>query len=519
MTERIDLTADLVDFDADTRTLTLRIVPYGPTITHKGVKQRFTRVDVPDDVTIPFTSEHPTRVSDLAGKLVAHEQRDDGLYGTVKLSNTTAGNDLYTLAADGLLTDVSGGVWITTDDFDAETDTSVRTGTLDHVAATLKGAFGGTEPASRVLAVHTIDKGEPAMTDPITEPAATFDLDELQDEVRQLRQSIETFGQPPKPARRPEAWEVFAAVLKHRALQDDSGLRTLQEEYALDPTPGVSGGTGDAEGIIPADWWAGGLVDVRGGWRPFFNRLGSMPYPKFGTSMGFGRVVSGPTAAVRAAQDGDSETSPMVVEADSATIQWFDGAGRIPLELIEQSDPAVMQVFYGRLVAAVNAQIENYAVDTIVAGGTATTAVLTLSTYAALVSDLITTSEAIRAATDMPGDLLACSTSDWIELLSLVDGNDRRLFSTQGIQNADGSGLLTAQSVDIGGVTAFHAPDLAESCQFNTTAAKGTDRAPRRVQNVHVEKMGVEVGILGSAIVAPMIAGGIQYYAAALPGA
>lgn len=528
MGDMTDLTlpTEVLAFDADKRTLDLRIIPYGVEITHWGTRQQFTNVEVPDDAVVRFTVEHPDSLMATVGKLISHEQRPDGLYGTVKLANTTQANDLYSLARDGLVSDVSAGVIVVDDHHDPETDVHTRTGILDHVAATMRGAFG---QGARVLAVHSHDDNEGddmptnddegTPTDPVAftreEAMELFDTSNLEDEIRQMRVMLDGIGKAPESAKeRPEAYEVFGAVVKARITSDDGPIRKLLEEYALVASPGTSGGSSAAEGLIPADWWTGGLVNVKGGWRPLFNRLGSMPYPTRGTSVGYGKVVSGPTADERDAQDGDSESSALVVSAASAAIKWFDGAGRIPIEVIEQSDPAILAVFYDRLVAAVNAKIETYAATTAVAAATYEGAVLTLTNYGTLISDLITTSELIRAATDYPGDMIAMSTDDWIDVLSMVDGNNRRIFATGGSDANDGSGSLTAQSIDIGGITAFHVPDLSESLQFNQVALKGTDKAPRRLQTVNVLKAGVEVGILGSAVVAPMIPGGIYQYAA-----
>ena len=525
----VQIPAEVIAFDAEARTMKVRVVPYGPVITHKGIAQRYTRVDVPEGDPVPFTVEHevPGRsVLNRIGKIVSHDQTDDGLEATVKFSSTSNAMDVYALAQDGLITDVSGGIIVDTEELDDDR-VSVRTGRLDHVAASIAGAFGSSDPGSRILAVHDHDdeRNTDVTDEKITpdevvaftkdEAIALFDTTNLEDEIRQIRQVLDSqVPTDPQDKERPEAYEVFGAVLKSRVTGDESPIRELLETYALAASPGVSGGSGAAEGMIPADWWTSGLVDVRGGSRPLFDNCGAMPYPKNGTSVGYGKVVSGPTADERAAQDGDIESTALVVSAASAAIKWFDGGGRIPLELIEQSDQAVLALFYGRLIAAVNAKIETYTVTTAVAAGTHHGAVLDISTYAALVADLVTVSEVIRTATDSPGNLIGLPTADWIGVLTMVDGNDRRLFSTQGSAAQDGSGALTAASVDIGGIKAFHVPGLTEALQFNKDALRATDKAPRRLQTVNVLKAGVEVGVLGSAVVAPMIATGIITYEA-----
>ena len=174
MPDPIQLPADVLSFDAEARTMKIRVVPYGPVIKHKGLAQRYTNVDVPEGRPVPFTITHEvpgeSSVLNRIGKIVDHEQTDDGLVATVKFSRTINADDVYALAQDGLVTDVSGGVVVTSEEMDG--DVAVRTGSLDHVTASVAGAFGASDPGSKVLAVHDKESTMPETTtpDPTTDP-------------------------------------------------------------------------------------------------------------------------------------------------------------------------------------------------------------------------------------------------------------------------------------------------------------------------------------------------------------
>lgn len=530
MTERYSSTVDVLNLNAQERTADLRIVPYGTKIRRGGRMLGFSRVDVREGERLRVNVDHGTGLLSTIGVLESHSQRDDGVYGTMRFLDTAAGRDAYEIVANGV-GDVSGEVELTDVEVDDSGDVPVHTatGSLLGLALVTQGAFGASDPASKVLEVYTATDSndrdgrvesmddnnntdtqvESLTADDVRE---ILDLSTIEDELRDIRAKLG--AEPAHNRREIAAHEWFAAQLLAEAANDPAPLRNLIEQFALDGTTGTTGGSGDASGLMPQDWWSGGLVDVRGGWRPLFDRLGSMPFPSRGSSIGYPVISSGPTVDERSAQDGAAATDPLVVTTGSAGVQWFDGALRISMELIEQSDPAVMAIVWGRLLSKLSAKIETYAVTTAVAAATAQGGALDFTTQASFVTDLVTTSGLIRVATDEPGNLVALPTADWINYLTLVDASDRRIAATMGSGASDGATPLTAEQASFGGFTLFHCPGLTEALQYNTAALKGTDRGPRRLQNIDVELMGVNVGILGAAVVAPVIAGGIYSYEA-----
>ena len=100
--------------------------------------------------------------------------------------------------------------------------------------------------------------------------------------------------------------------------------------------------------------------------------------------------------------------------------------------------------------------------------------------------------------------------------ITLVDAGDRRLFATQGSQNADGSAGLLARSIDVGGVSCFHSPRSVEDMQFAAANYLVGEKAPLQVSGDNVALMGRDLGILGAVLQVPTYgADGLHVFSAA----
>ena len=152
------------------------------------------------------------------------------------------------------------------------------------------------------------------------------------------------------------------------------------------------------------------------------------------------------------------------------------------------------------MLTAYATAVEGDASTKLQAAGTHTGAALDTATYAALVADLITTSDLIEDAIGSPGNILGVTPAQWIAILSLMDGGDRRQFSMMNPQNADGSGSLVTRGIDIGGIFVYRAPAALVALQYNQDSYKNAEKSPMNVVTTNVELMGRDVGILGATV-------------------
>ena len=95
----------------------------------------------------------------------------------------------------------------------------------------------------------------------------------------------------------------------------------------------------------------------------------------------------------------------------------------------------------------------------------------------------------------------------------MVADDGRRILATTGSTNADGSAALTAQSVNIGGITVGHNPRASVDLHFNTKALRVAEKPPVSLTSDNVALMGRDVGVLGALITLPLYPAGILKYA------
>jgi len=475
--------------------LVARMVPFGEKVDYGSGTVRFEdgSITVPDSVRL--TVNHGTDVDDVIGVMTGSFSDPTGLYGEFKISDTPRGQEVRTLLADGAISDVSVGVEVSSASYGRD---EVQEGTLDHLSVVVRGRFGKSVHPSKVLAVH--EEKEPIVAEVVEATApvvAEYDdteikgsLVEFKEEVVRLADEVSVLSAAPKQSKF-SGDEIFAGMLMQNA-----GV-TIDHQLA-----DVIGdlGAADASGLVPDFYWAAGLqhrVDRR---RPLFATAGAAPFPASGNNLMLPKVSQETLVGPRSAQKAIANSRALQVIEVTYPIQWFDGAVDVALEIISQSDPSVLGVINSSMLTQYATATELDATTIVEAAATVTGAPLDITTYASLVADLITTSDLIEDATGSPGDLTGVTSAQWISILSLMDGGDRRQFAIINPQNADGTGSLTTRGIDIGGIFVYRAPAATVAVQYNSDSFKNGEKSPMQVAALNVELMGRDVGILGATV-------------------
>jgi hypothetical protein len=189
-------------------------------------------------------------------------------------------------------------------------------------------------------------------------------------------------------------------------------------------------------------------------------------------------------------------------------MEWFAGAVDVSLELISQSDPSVVEVIVDDLQSQYAIVTEDEFVADAEGAATATGDTLDTATWNAFVADVVSASQAIRTATGAPGDRLALTTASWVAVLQLLNPSQPAISFGAGPEFVD-------ESVNVGGITAFHSPYSTVDLQFNTTSLRKSEQPPMTVTATNVALMGRDIGILGATIFLPLYPAGILKHAAA----
>jgi hypothetical protein len=266
-------------------------------------------------------------------------------------------------------------------------------------------------------------------------------------------------------------------------------------------------------GILPPVWSSEvrNAVDSTRYLIPF---LGSVAFPSSGYTLTFPKVLTGTTVGPRGTEKTNPPSGALTTGSDTYTAAWYAGAVDVALELVLQSDPSVAALVVEDLLVRYAIATDQAVGTALNTAATATGAALSFATYGAFVAAIMDTAEAIRGATGVPGDLLQLKTASWKSLMSLVDSQGRRILSTIGATNADGSAGLTASQVDVGGITVFHNPRATQDIQFNSKSARVAERPPVQLSSDNTALLGRDFGVLGAIIFLPLFPTGIKRHAA-----
>lgn len=471
-------------------TLTARIAPFGVQVPYGSGTVEFARGGIEYPPTVPLTVDHSPGVFARLGVMTRHFETDDGAYAEFQLADTPDGNTLRELLRLGAVSDVSVGIA-----YDGEFgEATVMSGVLDHVSVVDHGRFSVGEKPAEVLAVH--DDKEPLMAETENEATAPvveqFDDSELRAGLTELADKIDSLTVEEVTDPEFTGLEVFAAAYGKRR-----GIPITNN--ALEDVIGDLG-SADASGIVPDEYWAGGLQHLVDRRRPLFATAGAAPFPSSGNNLTLPKVTQEVAVAPHSAEKAAVASQALQAVTQSYPLVWFAGAVDISLEIISQSDPSVLQVVASSMLTQYAGQVELDATTKVQAAGTHTGAALDTASYAAFVADLITTSDLIEDATGQPGDICGVTSAQWIAILSLMDGGDRRQFAMINPQNADGSGSLTTRGIDVGGIFVYRAPQALTALQYNQMSYKAGEKSPLQVSVLNVELMGQDTGVLGATV-------------------
>jgi hypothetical protein len=438
--------------DAPAGTVTARLVPYGESIQHGGREVRFQRGSIRHDGSdVPVNLDHGPGALERIGLARQVVEDDAAMYVRLHISDTQAGRDALTLMRDGVLTDVSAGIWL-----DEGQDGPDFTGTLDHVAVVGKGAFGNAGAGSKVLAVHHKEEGHVpdennAGTQPAPEPAIDLvAFNELAQEVVALQEQVAASGdvRPTEPR--------FASLAEalHAAVAGD----ITPEEFALagDTTTG-------AAGLVP-DWQSQEIVSIIDTRRPYLSTLTRDPIGSYGMTVNYPRVTQKPTVGVQATENTEVATQAFTVDTLAVDLDTYAGANLASRQVVERSQPSYVTAFF-REMAGVYANTTKTAATADAganAGGSAILADLGADA-AATFAAISLASSTIAAGVRTPATDIVLATDRWTQLTGLVDADGRPLvvYGPNGPQNAQGQGNFGSMQAQYHGLAVWHDPDAA----------------------------------------------------------
>jgi phage head maturation protease len=351
--------------DLAKREIGIRIVPWEvPVVTRDGpevfLRGAFDDVD-PSKVVLRMDHENPP-----AGKGLEYEDRADGGHMIFRVSKTTRGDDLLTLAVDGVATGASVGYL----DVPGGTQVYSRGGKRLRVVqrADLREVSTTWQPTwadAQVQFIRTPEENKvedqeqaapaAAATVDLTPLAAQLtamktSMDERFERIEEHNRSAFTIPTAPEPPDiRAKRGEWMSAVLR---MLSGERVNDLQMRDLADLV------TPDNVGVVP-DAYSTELIGVIDRTRPFLQTTRLLDLPAAGMSLVVPKIVTKPTAGVQAVYGDESypEKSEITSTATSITNVSYDavtiaGGGDISLQLLKRSSPSYLSLYLELLAEA-----------------------------------------------------------------------------------------------------------------------------------------------------------------------
>jgi HK97 family phage prohead protease len=500
------------------RLVELRIMPWGVVAETPEGRERFRRGAFrgtqPGDVTLEAIGPHGAEPGvQLAGRAVELDDRDDGQYGTFRVSRTRAGDELLELARDGVYRGASAVFRPTASRF-------VDGGVIERQAARLVRVGiveSGAYPGAAVLAVRSAVNGrevtmtEPRTPDPVPDPEPT---------------------PVPSPTPTPGVWRVSEPDLLARMdeMRSDlvgrmtrleaSGGRSIDTsplarfatfgEYAdavyADADAGpllaralVDQLTTDNPGVVPPAW-VNDIAGILGFARPAVLATGGpaslgdsgmeLDWPYLDPALDLNTVV-----AKQAAEKTQIASVKVKILKASQPIDTYAGGSDVSYQLIRRSRPAYREA-YLRILEIAYARVTEAAFEAQLLAVAGSSLVLTATSTADQVRAFLFAASAIVAdTTGMPATADLVSPAEFARL----GGLPNLWPSAYGTANIAGTAQASTLAVNISGLPIIRAPFLPGNTHLvlNGESARWHEDGPFPISAEDVAKLGQNVAIWG----------------------
>jgi phage head maturation protease len=483
--------------------------PEGPERLRRGAF-RGTR---PEDVSLEAIGPHGVEPGvRLAGRAVSLEDRDDGEYGTFRVSRTRAGDELLELARDRVYRAASPVFRPIT--------SRVVDGVIERQAATLvrvgiveRGAYPGAE----VLAVRSAGGGSITMPerepDPVPDPTPTpvpdpeptpagarawrVDEPELLGRMEELRRDLVgrmaiLEGSGGRAVSSPLGrWPTFGAYAD--AAYADPELAPLLARALVDQI------TPENPGVMAPAW----LSEIRGILerpRPAIAATGGaaslgdsgmeIDWPYLDPALDLDTLVT-----KQLAEKTEITSVKVKILKGSSPISTYAGGSDVSYALIRRSRPAYREA-YLRILGIGYARVTEAEFEAALAAGAGETLVLAADADAAAVrAFLFAASSLVDDATGSPATVDLVSPTEFARL----GGLPGLLPSPYGTANVSGTATASTLRIEVSGLPIVRAPFLTGSTHLvtNGEAASWHEDGPFPISAEDVAKLGQNVALWG----------------------
>jgi HK97 family phage prohead protease/HK97 family phage major capsid protein len=309
-------------------------VPYGVETNVGAYVERFAQNSISDDVSevkLKFGHEGLP-----IGRVIEGRNAEDGFYIRAKISETSQGNDVYTLIRDGVLNKFSVGFI----PVESERDGNVvvrNLVSLREVSVVEQPAYSDAE----ILAVReeNLNNTKEVPTMELENTNLEFAVRSVQDEVAELRRSVEAGLQVATPTASVDTRSA-GEVMKAIAAGDESTIRTYSGN-TTDNSVMLNTFIGDLTRIVDSP------IGVRG-------LIATGVLPASGNILEYAKLATNNVAVDEQAAEGDDLTYGQVtLTTETAPVKTFGGYTTLSRQAIERSSVNFLDAHFRAMAVAV----------------------------------------------------------------------------------------------------------------------------------------------------------------------
>ena len=397
-------------------------------VVSDGTLVRFLPGSLPVDGAAPkFIRDHD--LSQPLGIVAERVDTTEGMLFSARISETRAGDEALTLAADGVLDAVSVGVEPIDYSFDKKSGAMViKKARWRELSLLAFGAFPGARVASVAAAEpeqEPTEQVEETTVEITNTPAETAPAVEASIPTQPI------FASARREQRLPSMSEYIASYVAggdsfmnmNQAIRAAAGDQIVSNVPGIIPTPIVS----------PV---FDGLVALR----PIVELFGARTMPRAGATFIRPYIDTHLSVAQQSTQLTAVSATTQVIEDRVVSKLTFAGQQTLSEQVIDWSDPAAIDIVVQDFVSQYADATDNYAADQLLAGVTqASAANVDFTDPDAVVAAIYAGAKTIAASSNVFPDAICVSMDVWQQLGSVYDTTGRPLFSTLNPTNAPGT--------------------------------------------------------------------------------
>ena len=412
------------------RTISGKIVPFENEVGYTSAgKVVFAKgsIEIPESPKPKLLLEHDPKKP--IGRLVSFSEKEDGIYATFRVSNTTRGNDALIEASEQLRSGLSVGVEVVDGKRDGEVyrvlaSKMVETSLVQ--AAAFKSAEVLSVAASEEEAAEQTTQNESEAVVENTPDTATVEPVVETPAVEAARATVSA----------PIYTKPRLEFTKAKYLENTLRAKFLGDEEAAMYVRAADNETTTAPGMVPTRQLTEVVNPLSNADRPLIDSISRGTLPDAGMTFEIPKITAVPTVD-QINENQAIADSQLTASYISVSVKPFKGRAITTVELIDRSSPAFYDELVRQMEFAYAKETDTYVTGEVANGG-ALCATAAANSATGILSYISTAAAAVYSASLGFARNIVVTPEQWANIMSYNDGG-RPIYIASNPQNAGGS--------------------------------------------------------------------------------